>query len=286
MNKNLKISIVGLGNMGIGIYKRLTENGFTINGYDKKTSNNKLIPKHLINNIDDILSSSDLIFFAVPSNKEISSIINKKNIKENAILIDLTTSDPKSTIKLHKKLQLQNIHYYDAAMSGGATGAINGTLTLMIGAKEYELKSIGNIFAKMASNVFYYGEPGTGHLMKLLHNSVCHGIFMMMCEVGNLAEESGISIKDLINTFNCSNARSYISQERFPNHILNKKYNGRSIINNLQKDLNMAQNYSKTKRTSSHYITMTDELLKNFDESLKNNDFTEIYKLWNKNINK
>jgi hypothetical protein len=48
----------------------------------------------------------------------------------------------------------------------------------------------------------------------------------------------------------------------------------------------MAQNYSKTKRTSSHYITMTDELLKNFDESLKNNDFTEIYKLWNKNINK
>ena len=103
---------------GIGIYKRLTENGFTIYGYDKKTSNNKLIPKHLINNIDDILSSSDLIFFAVPSNKEISSIINKKNIKENAILIDLTTSDPKSTIKLHKKLQLQNIHYYDAAMSG------------------------------------------------------------------------------------------------------------------------------------------------------------------------
>ena len=141
MNKNLKISIVGLGNMGIGIYKRLTENGFTIYGYDKKTSNNKLIPKHLINNIDKILSD-DLIFFAVPSNKEISSIINKKNIKENAILIDLTTSDPKSTIKLHKKLQLQNIHYYDAAMSGGATGAINGTLTLMIGAKEYELKSI------------------------------------------------------------------------------------------------------------------------------------------------
>jgi len=286
MEDELKISIIGLGNMGIGIYKRLIDKGFSINGYDINKSLKNLIPNNLTMCVDDILKTSDLILFAVPSNKEISSLIENKKIKKNSILIDLTTSDPKDTIEINKKLKLRNINFYDVAMSGGALGAKNGTLTLMVGAKKNDLKSIEKILKAMSSNIFYYGSIGSGHLMKLLHNSVCHGIFMMMCEVGNLAEEAGISIDDLIKTFNCSNARSYISQERFPKHILNEKYDGKSLIKNLQKDLNMIKNYSNTKNTSNNYITMTNYLLSNFDAKFANNDFTEIYKLWNENIKK
>ena len=272
--------------MGIGIYKRLIDKGFSINGYDINKSLKNLIPNNLTMCVDDILKTSDLILFAVPSNKEISSLIENKKIKKNSILIDLTTSDPKDTIEINKKLKLRNINFYDVAMSGGALGAKNGTLTLMVGAKKNDLKSIEKILKAMSSNIFYYGSIGSGHLMKLLHNSVCHGIFMMMCEVGNLAEEAGISIDDLIKTFNCSNARSYISQERFPKHILNEKYDGKSLIKNLQKDLNMIKKYSNTKNTSNNYITMTNYLLSNFDAKFANNDFTEIYKLWNENIKK
>jgi len=286
MEDELKISIIGLGNMGIGIYKRLIDKGFSINGYDINKSLKNLIPNNLTMCVDDILKTSDLILFAVPSNKEISSLIENKKIKKNSILIDLTTSDPKDTIEINKKLKLRNINFYDVAMSGGALGAKNGTLTLMVGAKKNDLKSIEKILKAMSSNIFYYGSIGSGHLMKLLHNSVCHGIFMMMCEVGNLAEEAGISIDDLIKTFNCSNARSYISQERFPKHILNEKYDGKSLIKNLQKDLNMIKKYSNTKNTSNNYITMTNYLLSNFDSKFANNDFTEIYKLWNENIKK
>ena len=286
MEYELKISIIGLGNMGIGIYKRLIDKGFSINGYDINKSLKKITPKNLTMGVDDILKTSDLILFAVPSNKEISSLIENKKIKKNSIFIDLTTSDPKDTIEINKKLKLRNINYYDVAMSGGALGAKNGTLTLMAGAKKNDLKSIENILKAMSSNIFYYGSIGKGHLMKLLHNSVCHGIFMMMCEVGNLAEEAGISIDDLIKTFNCSNARSYISQERFPKHILNGKYDGKSLIKNLQKDLNMIKKFSNTKKTSNNYITMTDNLLSTFDANFANNDFTEIYKLWNENIRK
>ena len=286
MKHKLKISIIGLGNMGIGIYKRLTEKGFSVYGYDKKKSLVRLIPGYLAENVDVILKTSDIILFAVTSNKEILSIVENKKIKKNSILIDLTTSNPKDTIKINKKLFLDNVFYYDAAMSGGASGALNGTLTLMIGANKNDLKSIESILKAMSSNIFYYGSIGKGHLMKLLHNSVCHGIFMMMCEVGNLAEEAGISIDDLIKTFNCSNARSYISQERFPKHILNGKYDGKSLIKNLQKDLNMIKEFSNTKSTSNNYINMTDTLLSNFDTKFANNDFTEIYKLWNENIRK
>ena len=75
----------------------------------------------------------------------------------------------------------------------------------------------------ISNNIFFYGLVGSGHAMKLLHNSVCHGIFLMMCEIGQLGDEMGINLNDLIETFNVSNARSFISENRFPNHILTNK---------------------------------------------------------------
>ena len=122
--------------------------------------------------------------------------------------------------------------------------------------------------------------------MKLLHNSVCHGIFLMMCEIGQLAEEIDINLDDLIETFNVSNARSYISEQRFPNHILTKQFNGNSYMKNLKKDLNMVKKLSDKNISSNHYIKLTNNILQKFNKNFDNHDFTEIYKLWPSNIKK
>ena len=87
----------------------------------------------------------------------------------------------------------------------------------------------------ISNNIFFYGLVGSGHAMKLLHNSVCHGIFLMMCEIGQLGDEMGINLNDLIETFNVSNARSFISENRFPNHILTNKFDVNSYLKNLIK---------------------------------------------------
>ena len=81
---------------------------------------------------------------------------------------------------------------------------------------------------------------GTGHTIKLLHNMVCHTNFMVVAEAGRLAERAGIPLETAIKVFNAGNARSYISEQRFPNHILSGKFDGRSTVSNLAKDLAMA----------------------------------------------
>ena len=169
-------------------------------------------------------------------------------------------------------------------MSGGANGANNGTLTLMVGTKETQLNKYKSVLDKISQNIFFYGKVGSGHSMKLLHNSVCHGIFLMMCEIGHLGEEMGINLNDLIETFNVSNARSFISQHRFPNHILNNKFDGNSYLKNLKKDLDMIESISNKSKNSNNYIQLTNKLLKNFNKNFDNYDFTQLYKLWQNNI--
>lgn len=280
------ISVVGLGKMGLGIYKRLCNKNIILYGYD---NNSKIIKNNTYINfleIEKLLELSDLVLFVVPSNDEIFDIINKYKLKKNSVFLDLTTSMPDQTIKIKKYLSKKNVEYFDAAMSGGANGANNGTLTLMVGAKETQLNKYKSVLDKISQNIFFYGKVGSGHSMKLLHNSVCHGIFLMMCEIGHLGEEMGINLNDLIETFNVSNARSFISEHRFPNHILNNKFDGNSYLKNLKKDLDMIESISNKSKNSNNYIQLTNKLLKNFNKNYDNHDFTELYKLWQNNIKK
>ena len=278
------ISVVGLGKMGLGIYKRLFHENIILYGYD---NNSKIIKNNTYINfleIEKLLELSDLVLFVVPSNDEIFDIIKKYKLKKNSVFLDLTTSMPDQTIKIKKYLSKKNVEYFDAAMSGGANGANNGTLTLMVGAKETQLNKYKSVLNKISQNIFFYGKVGSGHSMKLLHNSVCHGIFLMMCEIGHLGEEMGINLNDLIETFNVSNARSFISQHRFPNHILNNKFDGNSYLKNLKKDLDMIESISNKSKNSNNYIQLTNKLLKNFNKNFDNHDFTQLYKLWQNNI--
>lgn len=278
------ISVVGLGKMGLGIYKRLCHENIILYGYD---NNSKIIKNNTYINfleIEKLLELSDLVLFVVPSNDEIFDIIKKYKLKKNSVFLDLTTSMPDQTIKIKKYLSKKNVEYFDAAMSGGANGANNGTLTLMVGARETQLNKYKSVLDKISQNIFFYGKVGSGHSMKLLHNSVCHGIFLMMCEIGHLGEEMGINLNDLIETFNVSNARSFISEHRFPNHILNNKFDGNSYLKNLKKDLDMIESISNKSKNSNNYIQLTNKLLKNFNKNFDNYDFTQLYKLWQNNI--
>ena len=280
------ISVVGLGKMGLGIYKRLCHENIILYGYD---NNSKIIKNNTYVNfleIEKLLELSDLVLFVVPSNDEIFDIIKKYKLKKNSVFLDLTTSMPDQTIKIKKYLSKKNVEYFDAAMSGGTNGANNGTLTLMVGARETQLNKYKSVLDKISQNIFFYGKVGSGHSMKLLHNSVCHGIFLMMCEIGHLGEEMGIKLNDLIKTFNVSNARSFISEHRFPNHILNNKFDGNSYLKNLKKDLDMIVSISNKSKNSNNYIQLTNKLLKNFNKNYDNHDFTELYKLWQNNIKK
>jgi hypothetical protein len=94
----------------------------------------------------------------------------------------------------------------------------------MIGGDERAFNRTRKILKPFVEKTFFLGKSGAGHTLKLIHNMVCHTIFLTTCEGGRMAQRAGIKLEDMIEVFNVSNARSYISQFRFPRHILSKKW--------------------------------------------------------------
>ena len=280
MNKNSNIGFVGLGNMGKPIFDNLNKEFSNVFCFDKDTS--KLKINKFSSSLNEIFEKCKIIFFCIETNEQIIDIIKENAIKKNTIIIDLTSSLPELTKQISSYLKIFESHYIDAGMSGGALGASNGTLTLMLGGSKTICKKIDFILKTFAKNIFYLGKSGNGHLMKLLHNSVCHSIFLINCEILNIAKSYVITDTDVIGVFNKSNARSYISENRFPNNILNGKFNGKSTIKNLKKDLKMMNLILKNSKNKKKYTELSNEILSKIDDKLNMEDFTNIYKMWDK----
>ncbi len=106
-----------------------------------------------------------------------------------------------------------------------------------------------------------------------------HTIFLATCEGGKMAERAGIKLEDMIDVFNVSNARSYISEFRFPKHILSKKWNGASRVYNLHKDLGMAVDLGRKLKSK---ISLGEDtfafLSKAIDRGMQDQDFTLLYR--------
>ena len=277
---NHTIGFIGLGNMGKPIFDNISKSMKNLYCFDQQNSKGSSLYK--FTDTKKIFEVCNVIIFCIKTNKEIYEILKKNNIKDDTIIVDLTTSLPDVTIEINSYLEKFNSYYIDAGMSGGASGALNATLSLMVGGNKSKFEEINYILKTFASNIFYLGKSGNGHMMKLLHNSVCHSIFLLNCEILNIAKNFDLSEEDVINVFNKSNARSYISEKRFPDNILSGKFNGKSTINNLKKDLNMISSILEKTNLDMSYTKLSTNILNTIDDRFNENDFTTIYKNWGK----
>ena len=287
------VSVVGIGQMGLGIAKNIQNAGYLNSIFE---INESLLSKFnrsenlIINDAKKGLKSSNVIIFVVPSTTQIKDFLFSSDwidhINENTTIVDLTTSNPDATKKLSSELSLRKINYIDCGMTGGAQGAENATLTLMMGGDKGIIDSVTPVLDTFTNRLIHVGSIGSGHALKLIHNMVTHTIFLATVEGVIGAKKLGIDPKTVIDVFNSGNARSYISQSRFPNHILSEKWDARSRVSNLHKDLSMVTDLLNDNQIGCPYGELTTSILQNaISCGLADIDFSLLYNEYEKLIN-
>ncbi len=292
MARRTALGVVGLGRMGGPLAQRLAQSGFPLMVWDtvpacRKPFENKAGIR--IATPGEIARECSVLFFVVPSSKEIADCLEGKggvlqHARKGLVICDLTTSDPVETRKLARRAARRGVGYLDAGMSGGPAGILAGNLTLMIGGNAKVLAPVKRYLAPFAGNVFHLGPLGSGHAMKLIHNMVLHTIFLATCEGARLAERMGMQVADMIDVFNVSTAFSYASRHRFPNNILNRSWNAQARIYNPWKDVGLAVRLARECGASVELAERTFAFLENAvargmieeDYSLLYRDFEEI----------
>jgi 3-hydroxyisobutyrate dehydrogenase len=242
------VGVIGIGQMGRGIARRLhaaDRLGAVFDASAAAIEAAQLSPAVAVAQPVAMGARCERVLFVVPGSDEIAACLLGANgllpaARPGTVVLDLTTSDPAATARLAGAAAEHGVAYLDCGMSGGAVGADEGRLTLMVGGEAAALESCRDLLEVIAAKVFHVGASGAGHTMKLIHNLVCHTVFLATCEGALLAERAGIGLARAIEVLNAGNARSFASEVRFPRHIVSGAFDGRSRVANLEKDVRMA----------------------------------------------
>lgn len=188
----MKIAISGLGRMGSQIAKKLAENGHQVIANNRshepieEAVKYGAIPAYTKQEVVDAFSGEQIIVWIMLPAEIIDSEIDKwlEVLPEDSILIDGGNSDYRGDTARAEKVSKAGSSMLDIGTSGGVWGIVNG-FSMMVGGSEQSYKKIIPILdtlSKPNGGHQYFGEAGSGHYVKMVHNAIEYGMMESLAE--------------------------------------------------------------------------------------------------------
>src|SRR3989475_2942382 len=124
-----------------------------------------------------VAMASDIVITMLPNSPQVEEVVARphgllEGARKGLIIIDMSTIAPAISRKLAQEASIHGVHLLDAPVSGGSQGAINGTLTIMVGGEREIFKQVRPVLEAMGKkeNIFHVGPTGTGQVVKIVNN--------------------------------------------------------------------------------------------------------------------
>ena len=139
--------------------------------------------------------------------------------KPGAYLIDMTTTDPALSVRIAEQGGARGLHVLDAPVSGGDTGAKNGTLSIMVGGEEADCKACLPLLEAMGKQIVYEGPAGAGQHTKMANQIAIAGTIAGVCEALAYAERAGLDLDRLLASISKGAAGSWQMENLMPKMV-------------------------------------------------------------------
>jgi 3-hydroxyisobutyrate dehydrogenase-like beta-hydroxyacid dehydrogenase len=136
-------------------------------------------------------------------------------LKPGGVAIDNTTASAEIARELHAAAKTKGAGFLDAPVSGGQSGAENGTLTVMVGGDEEDFRKAETVIKAYARAVTLIGPPGSGQLTKMVNQICIGGLIQGLAEALAFAKRAGLDIGKVIDTISKGAAQSWQMENRW-----------------------------------------------------------------------
>ena len=161
------------------------------------------------------------------------------NARKGAYLIDMTTTSPKLSVRIYNEAKRKSVFALDAPVSGGDTGAKNGTLSIMVGGDKEAFDACHQVFETMGTNIVYEGGPGCGQHTKMANQIALSGVVASVCEAIAYGKKVGLDVDTMLASISAGAAGSWQMTNTAP-RMLKKDYAPGFFIKHYIKDMNIA----------------------------------------------
>jgi 2-hydroxy-3-oxopropionate reductase len=241
------VGFIGLGIMGKPMAKNLLKAGFPLMVYSRsKDSIEDLTKEGAFPALSpkEVAERSDVIITMLPDSPEVRDVILGENgvvhgIRPGTLMIDMSSINPLVTIEIAKILQEKGVKMLDAPVSGGETGAIQGTLAIMIGGDEKGFNACIDIFEAMGKTIVRVGDIGAGGFTKLVNQIIVALNIAAVGEAFTLGVKAGLDPQIIYKAIRGGLAGSHVLDAKAPK-IFERNFKPGFKIRLHHKDLNNA----------------------------------------------
>lgn len=198
-----RTGFIGLGLMGSGMSMNLIKAGFPVSVWNRTTS--KMAPlveagAKAVNSPKEVAETSDIIISIVTDSPDVEEVIlGSEGVIHGAsagdIMIDMSTISPAVTRRIADKLRSKGVLMLDAPVSGGAIGARDGTLSIMVGGNTKTFQEVLPVFEAMGKTITHVGGNGMGQTVKLVNQILVGTTMLGVAEALMFAKKSGVDLE-------------------------------------------------------------------------------------------
>lgn len=279
-----KIAFIGVGVMGKFMVSNLLKNGFEVSIYARnKAKVEDSIKEGAIfcETIKECVQNKDAIITIVGYPKDVEEVyLSQEGIinsaSQNSYLIDMTTTTPTLSVKIHEEAKKKNLKALDAPVSGGDIGAKNATLSIMVGGEKEDFEACKKIFDSLGKTIIYEGKAGSGQHTKMANQIAIAGVMAGISEAIAYGKKMGLDIQTMLDSISNGAAQSFQMTNNAPK-MYKREFEPGFYIKHMVKDLKIANQEMPNLKVLKDVLEIYETLEKNGDGDLGTQAICKYY---------
>ena len=243
---NELVGFLGLGIMGQGMARNLLKANFEVSVWNRTPERMEPLIEagaKRTNSPQDLASQCDVVITCVSDTPDVKEVVlGERGVihgaKSGSLVVDMSTISPQATREVAAKLEEKGVHMLDAPISGGSEGAAKGTLTIMIGGEEEQVKRAMPYFEAMGKTITHVGGHGAGQMVKLVNQILVVVNMLAVGEALLFGQAGGLDLQKTLEAVSQGAAGSWMLSKRGP-QVLDRDWRPGFTIDLQQKDLRL-----------------------------------------------
>jgi 2-hydroxy-3-oxopropionate reductase len=193
----MNIGFVGLGIMGSPMAANLLKAGYVVTGYDvsaERVDQLVALGGKGASSVVEAVGGADAVITMLPDSPQVEEVapLVIEYGRPNLLYIDMSTIKPETSRWVAREAAAAGVRAVDAPVSGGERGAVDGTLSIMVGGAPEDVEAAQPVLCSLGTTVVHVGPAGAGQTVKAANQLVVGGIYGLVSEAIVLLEASGV----------------------------------------------------------------------------------------------
>jgi 2-hydroxy-3-oxopropionate reductase len=220
----LKVGFIGLGVMGKPMARNLLRAGYSLVAHNRSRGPVDELAAEGAKpaaSPAEVAAETEVVITCLPDSPDVELVALGaggviEGIREGSIYVDMSTISPVTTRKVADALAEKGAHMLDAPISGGEEGAINGTLSIMVGGPKMAFERCQPLFEAMGRKVTHVGGAGAGQVVKACNQIVVGMTLTAVAEALVLGSKAGVDPEKIVEAISGGAARCWALEQRGP----------------------------------------------------------------------